>query len=182
MLEHFWDAVDRNLFFTSNDHEKLIVRTKNLYDLALPSGNSIAAANLLRLHVLTQNQYYLEHAERIMEAGSKASGQNPFGFGQLLMAIYMYVKKPIEITIRAENKIGEGRIMADWVNKQFIPNAITILVQNGLQLSGLQKLPFFKGAGSTGTKQDFAVICRNSTCSLPLYSLASMQEKLKSMQ
>jgi uncharacterized protein YyaL (SSP411 family) len=50
MLEHFWDQKEGNLFFTSDDHEKLIVRTKNFYDLAIPSGNSVAAANLLRLY------------------------------------------------------------------------------------------------------------------------------------
>ena len=181
MLEHFWDAVDRNLFFTSDDHEKLIVRTKSLYDLALPSGNSVAASNLLRLHVLTQNSNYLEKAEQIMESGSKASIQNPFGFGQLLIAIYMYLKKPIEITIRAENKTGEGENMAEWLNKQFIPNAVTIFVGNNSQLSSLQKYSFFRETSSTGKKQDFAVICKNSACSLPLYSLASMQQKLKSL-
>ena len=181
MLEHFWDAADRNLFFTSDDHEKLIVRTKSLYDLALPSGNSVAASNLLRLHVLTQNPNYLEKAEQILESGSKASIQNPFGFGQLLIAIYMYVKKPIEITIRAENRTGEGKNMVDWLNKKFIPNAVTIFVENNSQLSSLQKYSYFREASSTGTKQDFAVICKNSACSLPLYSLSDMQQTLKSL-
>jgi len=181
MLEHFWDAGDRNLYFTSDDHEKLIVRTKSLYDLALPSGNSVAASNLLRLHVMTQNPNYLEKAEQIMETGSKASSQNPFGFGQLLVAIYMYIKKPIEITIRADNNMGEGKKMVDWVNKQFIPNAITIFVEKNFQLSGLQKYSILKEAGSNGSGQDFALICRNSTCSLPLYSFDTMEQKLKSM-
>ncbi|MGI0035948.1 MAG: thioredoxin, partial [Nitrososphaera sp.] len=48
MLGHFWDSKDGDLFFTSDDHEKLIVRTKNFYDLAIPSGTSVAANNLLR--------------------------------------------------------------------------------------------------------------------------------------
>lgn len=181
MLEHFWDIAERNLFFTSDDHEKLIVRTKSLYDLALPSGNSVAASNLLRLHVLTQNPNYLEKAEQVLESGSKASIQNPFGFGQLLIAIYMYVKKPIEITIRAENRTSEGKNMVDWLNKQFIPNAVIIFVENNSQLSSLQKYSYFKETDSTGTKQDFAVICKNSACSLPLYSLSQMQQKLKSL-
>lgn len=50
MLQHFWDEKEGNLFFTSDDHEQLISRTKNFYDLATPSGNSIAPSNLLRLY------------------------------------------------------------------------------------------------------------------------------------
>ena len=43
MIRHFWDEKQENFFFTSDDHEQLIVRTKSLYDLAIPSGNSMAA-------------------------------------------------------------------------------------------------------------------------------------------
>ncbi|MFL6377137.1 MAG: thioredoxin domain-containing protein, partial [Nitrososphaeraceae archaeon] len=48
MLKHFWDSSSGSLFLTSDDHEELIMRTKNFYDLAIPSGNSMAANNLLR--------------------------------------------------------------------------------------------------------------------------------------
>ena len=99
MLKHFWDEKEANLFFTSDDHEKLIVRTKNFYDLAMPSGNSMAASNLLRLYHYTQNNSYLDRAVRIMKAGSKSAAENPFGFGQMLNSIYLYVKKPVEVTV-----------------------------------------------------------------------------------
>ena len=68
MLQHFWDREDGNLFLTSDDHEQLIVRTKNFYDLATPSGNSIAASNLLRLYHIVQNNEYAEKAELIIKA------------------------------------------------------------------------------------------------------------------
>src|SRR5437899_3869407 len=108
MLQHFWDPVDSTLYFTSDDHEQLIVRTKSLYDLAVPSGNSVAASNLLRLYYLTQKNDYLEKAEQIMKAGATSAAENPFGFGQLLSAIYLHVKKPIGITVRTTNNIVEG--------------------------------------------------------------------------
>jgi uncharacterized protein YyaL (SSP411 family) len=182
MLQHFWDPVDRTLYFTSDDHEQLIVRTKSLYDLAIPSGNSVAASDLLRLYHLTQKNDYLEKAEQIMKAGATSSAENPFGFGQLLMAIYLYVKKPIEITVRTTDNIGEGQKMARWISKQFMPNAITVIVENQSQLSQLQEYPFFSGTNSTKTNQtDYAVICRDFTCSVPIYSLSSLQEQIKSV-
>ena len=181
MLQHFWDPVDCTLYFTSDDHEQLIVRTKSLYDLAVPSGNSVAASDLLRLYHLTQKNDYLEKAEQIMKAGATSSAENPFGFGQLLTAIYLYVKKPIEITVRTTGNIGEGQKMARWINKQFMPNAITAIIENQSQLSRLQEYPFFSGTNSARTSQtDYAVICRNFTCSVPIYSLSDFQEQIKS--
>jgi len=181
MLQHFWDPVDCTLYFTSDDHEQLIVRTKSLYDLAIPSGNSVAASDLLRLYHLTQKNDYLEKAEQIMKAGATSSAENPFGFGQLLTAIYLYVKKPIEITVRTTDNIGEGQKMARWINKQFMPNAITAIIENQSQLSRLQEYPFFSGTNSARTSQtDYAVICRNFTCSVPIYSLSGFQEQIKS--
>ena len=181
MLQHFWDPVDCTLYFTSDDHEQLIVRTKSLYDLAVPSGNSVAASDLLRLYHLTQKNDYLEKAEQIMKAGATSSAENPFGFGQLLTAIYLYVKKPIEITVRTTDNIGEGQKMARWINKQFMPNAITVIIENQSQLSQLQEYPFFSGTNSARTSQtDYAVICRNFTCSVPIYSLSGFQEQIKS--
>ncbi len=99
MLQHFWDDKEGNLFFTSDDHEQLISRTKSFYDLAMPSGNSMAASNLLRLYHYTQNNSYLDRAVRIMKAGSQSAAENPFGFGQMLNSIYLYVKKPVEIAV-----------------------------------------------------------------------------------
>jgi uncharacterized protein YyaL (SSP411 family) len=183
MLRHFWDPVDSTLYLTSDDHEQLIIRTKSLYDLAVPSGNSVAASNLMRLYHLTQKNDYLEKAEQIMKAGARSAAGNPFGFGQLLSAIYFHVKRPIEITVRKTNNIGEGYNMLRWLNKQFIPNAITVIIENQSQLSQLQKYPFFNGTNSTRTNQtDYAVICRNFTCSIPIDSLSGLQEQIKSIK
>jgi uncharacterized protein len=183
MLQHFWDPVNSNLYFTSDDHEQLIVRTKSLYDLAVPSGTSVAASNLLRLYHLTQKNVYLEKAEQIMKAGATSAAENPFGFGQLLSTIYLYVKKPVEITVRTTNNIGEGYKMAKWLNKQFIPNAITVIIENQSQLSQLQEYPFFKGMNSARANQtDYVVICRNFTCSIPIDSLTSLQKQIKSIK
>jgi uncharacterized protein len=183
LLQHFWDPVNTTLYFTSDDHEQLIVRTKSLYDLAVPSGNSVAASNLLRLYHLTQKNDYLEKAEQIMKAGATSAAENPFGFGQLLSAIYLHVKKPVEITVKTTNNIGEGYKMVRWLNKQFIPNAITGIIENQSQLRQLQEYPFFKGMKSARPNQtDYAVICRNFTCSIPIDSLTGLQKQIRSIK
>jgi uncharacterized protein len=170
MLAHFWDEKEENLFFTSDDHETLIVRTKNFYDLAVPSGNSVAASNLLRLFHYTQNNKYLDHAVKIMKAGARPAAENPFGFGQMLNSIYLYVRKPVEVTVIADG----GSKMAEWVNRQFIPNGVNA-VASANELAPLQNYAYFKGREGKG---ETAFVCRNFTCSLPLKSQQELERQL----
>ena len=185
MLQHFWDHEDNNLFFTSDDHEDLIVRTKSLYDLALPSGNSIAANNLIRLYHITGNNDYLIKAEGIMQAAAKNAAENPFGFGQLLSAVYLYVKNPVEVMIveKAEYTHGheqQHHYMVSWLNRKFIPNGIFAIVKaNNLSIKALEKYPFFRGRNLDGdSHSEYALVCRNFSCSLPLYSVQELEKEL----
>lgn len=193
MIRHFWDEKQGNFFFTSDDHEQLIVRTKSLYDLAIPSGNSMAASTLLRLYHITRNSNYLLKAEQIMSAGAKAAAENPFGFGQLLNAIYLYIRKPIEITIIGTNmkKPKDLEQMSDWLGRQFFPNSIIALVKDRSQLDGLNKYPFFDGkkvenniltkeisADNGPLNSEHAFVCKNFSCSLPIHSLEQLQKSL----
>ena len=193
MIRHFWDEKQGNFFFTSDDHEQLIVRTKSLYDLAIPSGNSMAASTLLRLYHITRNSNYLLKAEQIMSAGAKAAAENPFGFGQLLNAIYLYVRKPIEITIIGTNmkKPKDLEQMSNWLGRQFFPNSIIALVKDRSQLDGLNKYPFFDGkkvenniltkeisADNGPLNSEHAFVCKNFSCSLPIHSLEQLQKSI----
>ena len=171
MLEHFWDERENSLFFTSDDHEKLIVRTKNFYDLAIPSGNSVAASNLLRLYHYTQNSRYLDRAVTIMKTGARPAAENPFGFGQMLNAIYLYVKKPVEVTVITNSSSSK---MAGWLNQRFMPDGINAVVSSD-ELHSLQKYAYFKGReGDSET----AFVCRNFTCSLPMKSQQELERHL----
>ncbi|MEO9310296.1 MAG: thioredoxin domain-containing protein [Nitrososphaera sp.] len=172
MVAHFWDEKEGNLFFTSDDHEQLIVRTKNFYDLAIPSGNSMAASNLLRLYHYTQDSSFLDKATRIMKSGARPAAENPFGFGQLLNAIYLYVKKPVEVTV-ISGKDGE---LAKLLNNTFLPDGVTANVRPA-DMAQLQKYAFFKGRDAKG-KGETAYVCRNFTCSLPITSAKELSRHL----
>jgi uncharacterized protein YyaL (SSP411 family) len=173
MLKHFWDQKEGNLFFTSDDHEKLIVRTKSFYDLAIPSGNSVAAADLLRLYHYTHSKDYLDKAISIMKAGARPAAENPFGFGQLLMAVYLYVKKPVEVTVITDSSKSLG--MAGWLNRQFLPDGINAVISSG-ELAQLQKYPYFQGRAGVGS--EIAFVCRNFTCSLPIKLQQELERQL----
>ena len=179
MLEHFWDEKEGNLFFTSDDHEQLISRTKNFYDLAMPSGNSMAASNLLRLYHYSQKNVYLDNAVRIMKAGSRSAAENPFGFGQMLNSIYLYVKRPVEVTVIFTDS-SDGTIdnssLAAWLNKQYLPDGIFGTVDTN-ELQKLQNYPFFKGRQPQDARET-AYVCKNFSCSLPIQDVEVLEREL----
>ncbi len=183
LLIHFWDDKEKNFFFTSDDHEDLIIRTKNFYDLAVPSGNSMAAYALLRLYFLIQNEEYFVKAEGIIKSSYKAALGNPFGFGQLLISLYLYFKKPMEIIIlqnKENNKISNE--IESWLRKEFFPNGFIFklkypshesrkLFSNISMLNGKQ----FDVIDKNLTK-DCVYVCKDFTCSLPMYSIVELKK------
>ena len=180
MLEHFWDKTEGNLFFTSDDHEQLIARTKNLYDLATPSGNSMAASNLIRLYHYTQNNIYLERALTMMKSSAGIAAENPFGFGQMLNAIYLYLKRPVEVTVilTDDNSNTEHSSLVTWLNRQFLPHSINAVVRSS-ELVKLQNYSYFKGRAAEG-EGETAFVCKNFSCSLPIKSWKELERQLTS--
>ena len=173
LFEHFWDKNEKNFFFTADNHEQLIIRTKNIYDLSLPSGNSVAANAFLRLYHLTQNNSYLDVSVKIMESLSTMAAENPFGFGQLLNAMYLYLQKPIEITLLN----NENQEIYESLVKKFLPESILVTIPKEEYLEGLKNYTFFTGKEYDKTRTK-VFVCKNFTCSLPLYSLVEIEKLL----
>ena len=169
----FWDDSTDGFFFTSDSHEKLIIRPKNNYDLSMPSGNSVAAYVLLRLHHITQNKQFLEIAKKIIEAQATAAAENPFAFGYLLNVLYLYHQKPTEITIINDKNFE----LISALQKKFLPESIMITVRNNDNLNSLSKHAFFSGKEFQDDKTT-VFVCKNFSCSLPLSDLSEIEKEL----
>jgi hypothetical protein len=90
MVKHHGDK-DGGFFFTSADHEKLFARAKDQYDGAQPSGNSVAARNLVRLAKLTGDKTYAEQAEKTLKAFAGAMKNNPGGATAMAEALSLHL-------------------------------------------------------------------------------------------
>lgn len=173
LIDHFWDPTQKNFFMTDNTHEKLIIRPKSNYDLSMPSGNSVAAYSLLRLYHLTQEKKFLEISLAVMESQATMAAENPFGFGYLLNTIYMYLQKPLEITI-LNLKNTE---ISKYLTGMFLPESILVTVKNENQIKNLAKIPFFAGKEFNYNKT-IVFVCKDFTCSLPLESISEIEKQL----
>ena len=86
MIAEFWDDEEGGFFFTGQSHEALIVRAKDFFDNATPSGNSVAAESLLRLGLLTSKSEYQRRAVTLLRLTADAARRYAPGFGRMLCA------------------------------------------------------------------------------------------------
>jgi uncharacterized protein YyaL (SSP411 family) len=126
LLEHFEDRDNGGFWFTANDHEALIHRSKPLADEAVPSGNGIAAFALQRLGFLLGDTRYLDTAERTLRAAWRALNEYPHGHVSLLAALEEYLEHPEIVVIRGNDEdVGRWR---DSASKVYAPRRLVFAI------------------------------------------------------
>ena len=171
VLARFEDRDRGGFFFTADDHETLIHRSKSFGDDATPAGNGIAAQVLIRLGYLLGNTDYLSAAERTLRAGWLPLERYPQGHMSLLTALEEYLH-PTEIVILR----GELAGITHWqreLQKIYAPRRMILAIDaaaTGLPEALAQKAP--RG-------EAVAYICSGSVCSAPVDSLADLARKLR---
>ena len=173
LIKHFWDEQKKFFYFTSDNHEELIIRPTSKYDLSMPSGNSVAAGVFLKLYQLTQEEKFYKITQKIIESQGEMAAQNPFAFGNLLNVIYLEIQNITEITLL--NNKNSDLILS--LNKKFLPESLMIMLDNETKLDLLSKIPFFTGKVYPKDKTS-VFVCKNFSCSLPLTNLTDIEEKL----
>ena len=116
-LAEYADAEEGGYFMTANDGEELLVREKPSTDGAVPSGNSVAALNLLRLRDFTDNAKWREQAEALFTSLGGRLQRAPTGSPALLVALDYYYDVPLEIAVVAEADLGDTAPLANRLRR-----------------------------------------------------------------
>src|SRR6266436_1714439 len=122
ILEHFLDSEKGGFFFTSDDHEALITRSKAAFDGSTPSGNSTAVMLFLRLNAYTGDQRYMDEAGRALLLFNDLIEKQPFAFSHMLEAVDLYQRGPTEIVIVGEPASLEFHEWLERLGRLYIPN------------------------------------------------------------
>jgi uncharacterized protein YyaL (SSP411 family) len=93
-IELFWDEQHSGFFFTAHDQEELLARSKDRYDSVVPSGNSVAVRNLIRLAELTGNTAYRDKAEAILKSVAGSMQESPGGFANMALGLFEFLDRP----------------------------------------------------------------------------------------
>jgi len=179
LLNHFWDKSNGGLFFTSDKAEKLIARTKEIYDGAVPSANSVTICNLIKLARITGNTDYEEKAKQIGIAFHDEIISYPIGYTQTMIGLDFTIGSSFEIVIVGDkNKLDTKKIINE-LNSIYIPNKVVILKEPNNEDLELEKIsPFIKDYYQLEDKATI-YICRNQKCNLPTTSIDKMKEQLE---
>ncbi len=127
-LAHFWDAEAGGFFFTSDDHEALIVRSKPGFDGSIPSGNSVAALTLLRLADHLDRDDYRERAETILRLFAEPMRAQPFGFAHLLAAVDYYSDGARQIAVVGDPAAADTADLLARIRRTYVPNRQLLLL------------------------------------------------------
>ena len=179
MIDLFWDSVNGGFYFTAYDGEKQIVRTKDLYDGAIPSGNSVAAMVLLRLGRISGNSKYEEMAFTIGKVFSEKISQAPTGYTQLLSAIDFGIGPSYEIVVVGDRKSKDTQSMLNYIQESFLPNKVLILKPSDSQLNEVVRIAPFTDTQVAISGMATVYVCQNYSCKTPT---TDINEMIKSLQ
>jgi uncharacterized protein YyaL (SSP411 family) len=180
LLEHFWDQQGGGLFMTADDSEKLLIRNKKIFDGATPSGNSVAALNLLRLGHMTGSEDYLKKAEGISRAFSESVNRYPPGHAHLMVALDYALNPSYEVVIVGRPAAKDTIAMLKALRKPFLPSKVVLLRPADKKAAAeiIRMAPYTEFMVSKDGRAT-AYVCTNFVCKLPTTDVAQMLANLQ---
>ncbi len=178
--ELFWDDASSSFFFTSHDHEQLIVRHKEYMDNATPSGNSTCCLSLQRLGYLLDRPQYLEMAGRQLARMGRALARHPSAFGNWLQALDFHQGPVSEVVVLGPR--GWDDPLLELIRERYWPTKVLVTVWEETPSDELQNmLPLLRGKRcSNGATTVY--VCRDSVCTPPLTRVSELQRHLDSIE
>ncbi|HEY6551176.1 MAG TPA: thioredoxin domain-containing protein [Solirubrobacterales bacterium] len=164
MITRFADKERGGFFSTSDDHESLIARRKEIGDHPIPSGNSAAAMGLLRLSALTAERSYEQQAESVFRLFARPASQHPEAFAHLLRAIDFHLASSKEVALIGDDLTD----LAQVVRSEFRPH---LVLAGGPE--GSDNPPLLRDRSAINGSPT-AYVCQSFTCKQPVTDAQSL--------
>lgn len=178
LMEEFWDEKNGGFFYTGDSHEQLIARSKSAYDSAIPSGNSVAVMNLLRLARVTGDEGLIAKAETLFKLFKEQLEQTPTGLAQMLCALDFYLSDAMEIAIVGKRDDPETGEIIRTIRDCYIPNKTLVLFDPENDPEELEdSIPLLKGRTANKGKP-VVYICKDYVCKAPITEVRVLKEAL----
>jgi uncharacterized protein YyaL (SSP411 family) len=178
---HYIDALGGGYFQTADNADNLLAREKPSRDGAIPSGNSVAALNLLRLAEFTGDHQYSDSVMPIFSAFSDLMDRHPTAVSEMLLALDFYLSKRVEIVLIAPpDKSGLDAMLAP-VRATFYPNRVLVAAAEGEQLESHAEINPLLRDRIARNGQTTVYLCQNYVCGFPTADPATFAEQLEAL-
>ena len=177
LLEHFWDKRDGGFYFTPDFGEEILVRKKEIYDSAIPSGNSIQMLNLLRLSKITENEELKKTTIQSEKAFSEQISKTPYGYTQFMVALDFKFGPSYEVVIAGNKEAKDTKIILNSIRGHFIPNKTLVIRSPGEDHEMIKIIPSLEFKEMENNEAT-VYICSEGTCKSPTNDLNDISEIL----
>lgn len=179
MVDVFWDGTQEIFNFSGVDNEILFGSSSDLYDGAIPAGNSVALLNLLKLCQITGDLKLETMAEKMSRKIMAEAGEYLPGYTMFLTAVDYLLGPAGEVVIVGEAGSPEIKAAGKIVNKYFSPNKVVILGLDGDDIKNKGGLAGYRGRQKMIDGKTTFYLCRDNTCARPLTDLKKLEEAMK---
>ncbi|MBI2472502.1 MAG: thioredoxin domain-containing protein [Planctomycetes bacterium] len=165
MIDDFSDEKGGGFFFSGKKNEQLIAQSKEIYDGATPSGNSVALLNILRLSRITGSLDLAKLSGQVISTFAETVSNYPSGYAQFLCALDFALGTTKEIVIAGESGADDTKRIISEIRKRFLPGKVVILhPERDASIEGI--VGFIKEQKPINGKAT-AYICENYACKAP---------------
>ncbi len=176
--ERFADEAHGGYFLTPADGERLLVRDKPEHDGALPSGNSVAARNLLRLAALTMDGRWRQLAETTVAAFGEVLSRRPAAMPQMLRAVDWLDEGGAEVAlVSPPGDVAACKSLRASIGRRFEPNQV-VVVLSADRLESLSSLVPWLRAKEAIDGRPTAYVCEEGRCELPVHTPEGLARRL----
>jgi uncharacterized protein YyaL (SSP411 family) len=175
ILAHFHDPESQGFFFTPDDGEAILVRAKDPYDHAVPSGAAVACRVLLRLGTLVDEKYAAP-ATQAIERLALVAADNPFGLSGTACMMDRLVRGSVDVVLVGPKTSEDTRALAREAFRAYLPDRVVAWVDPGdpTSLEACKAL----GEGKPAKTHPIAYVCRGRTCSAPVRTAEELAKLL----
>ena len=179
-LEDFWDDNIGGFFFTAKHSEELLSKQKEIYDGAIPSGNSIALLNLLRLSYITGDYELEQKADILLRVFSESIKSNPIAYTQFLVAIDFIIGPSYSLVVAGNTDDIDTKNIINGIKNEYLPNKVLMLRNTEKETPDIDEfsnfVEFFYNLDGMAT----AYVCINKTCKPPTHDINQTLKYLRS--
>ncbi len=174
MIDLFWDEAKSVFFDTGRDHERLLVRPRDIFDNATPSGGSAAALALLRLATLTGDQEYERYAAASLRSVRDYLASMPSGFAHWLCALDFYLSTPKEIVVIGPRDDPATKALLAVSRGRYLPNKVIAGAEAAVSDT---TSPLLEGRGLVDGRPT-AYVCERYVCQRPVTEPQALAQQL----
>ena len=178
MLLYFWDNQQGGFYQVASFSEVALTRNKEVHDGAYPSGNSVAALDLIRLARMTGETRYEEKANQLLHAFSAEVTRLPSAHSQMMIAMDFALGPSSEVVIAGALESEDTKKMLRTLESRFVPRKVVLLRHPGKEYDEIVDIAKFSENLVSVDGKITVYVCKAYVCNLPTADAEVMLEQV----